>query len=440
MRLLYNLIITLISPVFFLQLLYRSKKLPDYRKRWNERVANYSSGVLKAGVIWFHAVSFGETEAALPLIMALKDLYPDIPQLVTTTTLTGSDRVRFLLKDTVQHVYLPYDLPGTSSRFLHRFKPILGVVVETEIWPNLYRECAARKIPLAIINGRLSERSTRGYRRIPGLVIETMSHVSVVAAQSSDDAKRFVEIGTDRKKVLVTGNIKFDYLVPDTLVDHGHMLRSNLFGHRPVWIAASTHNREEEQILDAFEMVRTKYSELLLVLAPRHPERFEKVRLLCKNRGFELVLRSSGRPCDKLTSIFLVDTMGELKQFYATADVAFIGGSLVKTGGHNALEAAALGVPVLFGPYMFNFEKIADSLVKIGAAIQVTGELTLAKQLAKLLEDDEYRRSVGSSGRTFVEENCGAVTKTLELLRIYLDGNREPRKFENTEISYSKLA
>ncbi|MGH8497748.1 MAG: lipid IV(A) 3-deoxy-D-manno-octulosonic acid transferase [Methylococcales bacterium] len=438
MRLIYNLIITLISPLFFLQLLYRSKKVPAYRKRWNERLAIYRSQALKAGVIWFHAVSFGEAEAAFPLMLALKDLYPNIPQLITTTTLTGSNRIKYLFRDSVQHVYLPYDLPGTPGRFLHRFKPILGIIVETEIWPNLYRECATMNVPLAIINGRLSERSMRGYRKIPGLVSKTLNHVSLVAAQSFDDANRFIEIGADRKKVLMTGNIKFDYELPNTLIDNGLKLRINLFGNRPVWIAASTHDREEEPILDAFEIVRTKFSDLLLILAPRHPERIDKVKLLCKKKGFEAVLRSSGRPCSESIAVFLLDTMGELKQFYAAADVAFIGGSLVKTGGHNVLEAAALGVPVVFGPYMFNFEKIADSLVKSGAAIQVTDQATLARQVAKLLENDEYRRAIGSSGRAFVEENRGAITKTLELLRVYIDGSL--KSFENTESSYLKSA
>ncbi|MGH8548931.1 MAG: lipid IV(A) 3-deoxy-D-manno-octulosonic acid transferase [Methylococcales bacterium] len=438
MRFVYNLIIRLISPIFFLLLFYRSRKAPGYRKRWNERMGIYWSRVSKAGVIWFHAVSFGEAEAAFPVMKALKDLYPDVPQLVTTTTLTGSDRVRFLLGDTAQHVYLPYDLPGATNRFLQRFKPILGVIVETEIWPNLYRECATMHVPLVIVNGRLSERSTRGYRKLPGLVKNTLRYVSLIATQSSEDAERFVGMGADRKKVFITGNIKFDYPVPDILIETGHTLRKNLFGNRPVWIAASTHNGEEEQVLGAFEMLRKEYLNILLILAPRHPERFGKVNLLCKSRGFEAVLRSSGLPCNESTAIFLLDTMGELKQFYAMSDIAFIGGSLVKTGGHNALEAAALGVPVLFGPYVFNFVKIADFLVRAGAAIQVTDQSTLAGQAARLLEDDEYRKAVGSSGRRVVEENRGAMKKTLELLIAYLDRNPECTK--SISISYLKSA
>ncbi len=433
MRIVYNLIITLISPFFFLRLLYRSRKAPDYRKRWNERVAIYRSQPAIKGVIWFHAVSFGEAEAVFPLILALQDHYPGIPQLVTSTTLTGSNRIRAVLGDSVQHVYLPYDLPGAAARFLGRFKPIFGVVVETEIWPNLYRECNRMGIPLAIINARLSEKSARGYRNLRSLVRETLSYVSLIAAQASDDAQRFVDIGADPKNIVVTGNIKFDYVVPDSLIERGASLRKELFGGRPVWIAASTHHGEEEQILYAFEQIRAKISDLLLILAPRRPERFGRVALLCKNRGFEVVLRGSGLACPDTAPIFLLDSMGELKQFYATADLAYIGGSLVKTGGHNALEAAALGVPVLFGPHMFNFEKIANSLVKVGAAFQVSDHLSLAAQVVKLLDNDDYRKNMGNSAKAFVEEGCGAMQKILGLFEDYLDAGltkpERPGKF-----------
>lgn len=427
MRNVYSLIITLISPFFFLRLLYRSRKAPAYRKRWNERLAIYRSRPDKTGVIWFHTVSFGEAEAVFPLIRALQDRYPGIPQVVTATTLTGSNRIRTVLGNSVQHVYLPYDLPGSPSRFLRRFKPIFGVVVETEIWPNLYRECERMAIPLAIINARLSEKSARGYRKFRGLVTETMSHVALIAAQTPDDAQRFMDIGADRNNIVVTGNIKFDYLVPESVIEHGASLRKDLFGKRPVWIAASTHHGEEEQILDAFEQIRAKISDLLLILVPRRPERFGRIALLCKNRGLDVVLRSSSLACPKSAPIFLLDSMGELKQFYATADIAYVGGSLVKTGGHNALEAAALGVPVLFGPHMFNFGKIADSLVKAGAAFQVRDHSSLATQVVKLLENDDYRKTAGASAKAFVEENRGAMRKILELFEDFLDaGMKKP--------------
>ncbi|MCI0668455.1 MAG: lipid IV(A) 3-deoxy-D-manno-octulosonic acid transferase [Methylococcaceae bacterium] len=425
MRLVYSLIITLISPFFFLRLLYRSRKAPDYRSRWNERLAIYRSRPAQSGVVWFHAVSFGEAEALFPLIRALQERYPDLPQLVTATTLTGSNRIRSVLGDSVQHVYLPYDLPGTAGRFLGRFKPILGVVVETEIWPNLYRECAVMGIPLAIINARLSEKSARGYRKISSLVRQTLSTVALIAAQAPEDAERFAGIGANRANVLVTGNLKFDYPVPTSIFEQGSLLRRNLFGERPVWIAASTHHGEEEQILDAFATVRTKVPDLVLILVPRRPERFARVKLLSENRGFEVVLRSSGLPCCEFGQLFLLDSMGELKQFYAAADIAFIGGSLVKTGGHNALEAAALGVPVLFGPHMFNFEKIAHSLVKAGAAFQITDRASLARQVSILLDDYDYRKAAGASARAFVEDNRGTLKKLLELFSAYLDTSPE---------------
>lgn len=419
MRFVYSLVISLISPFFFIRLLYRSRKASAYRTRWAERLAIYKSGAT-SGVLWFHAVSFGEAEAVFPLIKTLQAQYPDLPVLVTTTTLTGSNRVLSVLGDSVQHVYLPYDLPGTAGRFLRRYNPVLGVVVETEIWPNLYRECGTMKVPLAIINARLSERSARGYKKLRGLVSDTLKHVLLIAAQAPDDAQRFVDIGAESKIVSVTGNIKFDTPVPDGLVDTGLKLRQQLFGDRPVWIAASTHKGEEEQVLDAYQAVRPQHPELLLILVPRRPERFGRVALLCKRRGHSLILRSSGESC-RNSDIFLLDSMGELKQFYATADLAFIGGSLVKTGGHNALEASALGIPALFGPHMFNFEKIAESLVKANAAVQVDNSSALAKIATKLLDDDRYRTSVGSAGKSFVQANRGALGKVVKLFRVYLD-------------------
>ncbi len=421
MRIVYNLIIALISPFFFLRLLYRSRKAPAYRRRWNERLAIYHSPPGRNGVIWFHAVSVGEAEAIFPLVKALHERYPDIPQLVTATTLTGSNRIRSVLGDSVQHVYLPYDIPGAAGRFLRRFKPLFGVVVETEIWPNLYRECAAMAIPLAIINARLSEKSARGYQKIRGLVGATLNHVSLIAAQTSDDARRFVEIGADLRKLQVTGNIKFDHPVPETMVEQGIRFRKRLLGERLIWIAASTHQGEEEQVLDAFDEIRKQISNLLLILVPRRPEHFERVRLLCQNRGLAVVLRSSGLSCTYADNVFLLDSMGELKQFYAASNIAYIGGSLVKTGGHNVLEAAALGIPVLFGPYMFNFEKIAVSLVQVGAAFQVPDSRALAKVAIKLLEDNALRKTAGTRAKAFVEENRGALEKTLKLLKTYLD-------------------
>ncbi|MGR9106253.1 MAG: lipid IV(A) 3-deoxy-D-manno-octulosonic acid transferase [Gammaproteobacteria bacterium] len=423
MRIVYSLVITLLCPFFFLRLLYRSRKAPAYRSRWNERLAIYRKPAQKTRVIWFHAVSFGEAEAVFPLIQTFKAQHPDIPQLVSTTTLTGSNRIRAVLGESVQHVYLPYDLPGSAARFLRRFEPILGVVVETEIWPNLYRECAARKIPLAIINARLSEKSARNYQKIRGLVQDTLSHVSLVAAQTSDDARRFAELGANPDTVRVTGNIKFDYPVPDSLRTEGIRLRRQLFGERPVWIAASTHPGEEEQILAAFAAIRKNVPDLVLILVPRRPERFGRVRALCENRGFRVILRSSGLPCRENGDLFLLDSMGELKQFYATADIAYIGGSLVENGGHNALEAAALGIPVLFGPHMFNFQTIADSLVRAGAAFQITDPSSLAEKTAKLLENRDYRSTAGNSAKKFVQDNRGALKKMFELLEPYLDAD-----------------
>ncbi len=420
MRFVYNTVIVLLAPFFFFRLFYRSRKASAYRSRWNERLALYRSPS-NSGVIWFHTVSFGEAEAAFPLILKVQKRYPDRKLLVTTTTLTGSNRVKQVLGKSVLHVYLPYDIPGCAARFINRYKPILGVIVETEIWPDLYRQCGNNGVPLAIVNARLSERSARGYKRLSGLVTETLMHLSLVAAQTQEDAQRFIEIGAFPKTVEVTGNLKFDYRIPDSLIEDGWRIRKSLFPERLVWIAASTHKGEEEQILDAFENIRSSLDKVLLILVPRRPERFGRVALLCKNRGYKLTRRSENKSCDESTHVFLLDTMGELKQFYAATDLAYVGGSLVSTGGHNVLEPAALGVPVLFGPHMFNFEKIAQLLVAADGGVQVDNSNGLAEQVIRFFSDEAYRLSIGQNARALVENNRGAVNKVLSRLDRLLD-------------------
>lgn len=411
MRLLYTGLLYLILPLALLRLYWRGRHDAGHRRRWRERLGFFPP--LPSGCLWVHAVSLGETRAALPLIRALLERYPDLPLLVTTTTLTGSRQVREALGERVLHVYAPYDLPGAVRRFLRQTRPRLAVIMETELWPNLLRQCAVAGIPTMIANARLSERSARGYARIRRLTASMLRDVTLIAAQAEADADRFRALGAPR--VAVTGNLKYDLSLPDDLPERGWQLRRELLGEeRRVWIAASTHAGEDEPILAALALLRPRWPELLLLLVPRHPERFDGVAALCRQQGCKLVRRSEQRACAPDTAVFLGDTMGELLLFYAAADLAFVGGSLVDTGGHNVLEPALLGLPVLFGPHMFNFTEASQRLLEAEAAWQVTDAAALATAVDRLLADPELRRTIGQRGRAVVERHRGALAALLD--------------------------
>ncbi len=424
MKYLYSFLFYCAVPFVLLRLLVRARKAPAYRHRWAERFALYSQPK-QLEVIWFHAVSVGEAEAVFPLVEYALRQYPDQPILVTTTTPTGSERVKTALGDQVLHVYLPYDLPGCVNRFFSWFTPVLAVVVETEIWPNFYRKCGETSIPLAIINARMSERSVRGYQKLKSLIAETLENVSLIAAQTNDDARRFQDLGANPKKITICGNIKFDYRTPVGLIEQGAEIRRKFYQRKQVWIAASTHEGEEEQILRAFASVLSSDPDTLLILVPRHPERFKKVGDLCKRHGFKLKLRSDQQVCDQSTDIYLVDTLGELKLFYATADVGFVGGSLVPTGGHNILEPAAIGIPVIFGPHMFNFKKIEELFLESGAAVQVNGDETLAREVLNCLHDDGYSQELTDRAHAIMAHNRGAAQLIAEHLDSLLNAAQE---------------
>ncbi len=394
---------------------WRGRREPGYRQRWRERFAFYGNSDPRQDVIWFHAVSVGESEAAFPLIRAMSKRFPEIPILVTTTTPTGSERVKSVLGDQVGHVYLPYDLPDAVSRFLDHFQPRLAVVMETEIWPNLFHACADRGIPLAIVNARLSQRSAKGYSRLGSLTRETLAGVSLITAQTQADADRFLGVGAKSEAVAVTGNIKYDFELPTDYFQQATALRETLFGKRPVWIAASTHEGEEAMVLRCFSMLRARYPELLLVLVPRHPPRFEKAAGLCLAEGLTLSRRSQGVGAEN-AGVFLLDTLGELRLFYAASDIAFVGGSFVPVGGHNVLEPALAGLPVIFGPHMFNFEEAARKLIEAGGAVGVLDENGLTEQVGALLNDTKMRQQMGAKARLFVESGRGALAKVEEAL------------------------
>lgn len=366
--------------------------------------------------IWIHAVSVGEVQAAAPLIRELKRRFPNHPLLVTTVTPTGAARVKALFAGAVEHSYTPSELPPAVNRFFESTNPQLALIMETEIWPNLYQGCGVREIPLILVSARISPRSLRGYARVLPLFRETLSHGIIIAAQSKADADRFRSLGASAVRTWVIGNIKFDIELAATLVSDGQRLRRQLFGERPIWIAASTHADEEQQVLDAHASLCARFPDLLLVLVPRHPERFRDVAKLIEQRELAYVSRTNGAMCDSACAVYLLDTMGELPLFYAASDIAFVGGSLVPIGGHNMLEPAALGLPVISGPHVFNALEIAEMFVENGACHVVTTADELAAAVANLIKDPEAARRAGEQGRKIVAENRGSLGKLLSLL------------------------
>ena len=416
MKQIYTVVLYLLLPLVLIRLLWRSLRLPDYRRRWAERFGFLSTSP-PTGSLWIHAVSVGEVQAMELLIRRHLEQYPDQPLFVTTTTPTGSDRVRGLFGDKVYHSYFPYDLPGSVKRFLQRVQPRLLVIVETEIWPNLLYQCQARNIPVILANARLSARSAKGYARLGRFSREVFSWLDVIAAQSEDDARRFRQLGAGSQSIQVTGSVKFDLQLPASIQERVQVVRRNWGEDRPVWIAASTHEGEEEQILNAHAEVLKQISCALLVLVPRHPERFDKVAHLIGKTPFLFSRRSGHWATD--SQVFLLDSMGELPVFIGAADVAFIGGSLVPVGGHNMLEAAAQGVPVLFGPHVFNFSAVSRLLLEAQAAHEVDDAQHLAQQVTRLLGDASVRSTMGENGRKVVEQNRGAIERLYKLIGRY---------------------
>ncbi|TVQ70865.1 MAG: 3-deoxy-D-manno-octulosonic acid transferase, partial [Chromatiaceae bacterium] len=390
MHALYNLLIHLLTPVFLLRLLWRSRRNPAYRQRWGERLGYPGPPPDGRAHLWVHAVSVGEVVAAAPLIHAWRERHPEQPVLVTTTTPTGADEVTRRLGSEVIHRYLPFDLPGAVGRFLKRMPVDRLLVMETELWPNLYRACHAHGIPILLVNARLSPRSFRGYQRLRPLVQRTLGWLDGVAARGQEDAERFVALGALPDRVRVTGNIKYDLTLPASLSNQARALRDTV-GPRPVWIAASTHPGEDEQVLKAHALVRQALPDALLILVPRHPERFENVSRLCREAGWEPARRSRGQLPDGTQAVWLGDSMGELLMLYGVADVAFVGGSLVPTGGHNPLEPAAHGVPVVTGPEVFNFAEVFAALSGAGGVCQVEDADALGQAVVRLLDSGKGR-------------------------------------------------
>lgn len=416
---LYSFLLYLLLPGLLLRLLWRSRRAPAYRERWRERLGSYRSAAPSAAV-WVHAVSVGEVQAAQPMIRYLLLRDPEVPVVVTTTTPTGARRLQELFGDRVPHLYAPFDLRFVVKRFLDQVSPQLAIVMETEIWPNMLAECERRGIPVLLVNARLSVRSARGYRRVQPLAGQSMRRLALIAAQTEADAGRFVDLGVQQNRVSVTGSIKFDLQLPASLTDQAEVMRRTWGCNRPVWVAASTHDGEEEPLLKAHARLRERLPGVLLVLVPRHPDRFERVAAQVQKLGLNCARRSLGQHCDARTSVYLGDTMGELVSFLAAADAAFVGGSLVPTGGHNLLEAAAVGVPVIVGPHVFNFLEVTRLMLDREAAVQVRSVDELTDCLYLWLTDAAERARIGENGRRAVLANRGALDRLLRLVETHL--------------------
>jgi 3-deoxy-D-manno-octulosonic-acid transferase len=412
-RTLYTLLFHLGLPLVFLRLLWRAWRAPAYSRRIGERFA-FGLPPLRPGGIWVHAVSVGESIAAAPMVRELMARYPHLPITVTCMTPTGSERIQALFGDSVQHCYLPYDLPWAAARFLERARPKLAVVMETELWPNHIHQCARRGIPVALANARLSARSARGYARFARLTAPMLAKLSLIAVQTEAEAERFRQLGARDECVEVTGSIKFDLTIDPVLLERAAALRAQWEARqRPLWIAASTHAGEDEIVLAAHRQLLARHPQALLILVPRHPERFAAVAELCRKEGFASVRRSQGEAVGAGIDVLVGDTMGELLFLYALADVAFVGGSLVPNGGHNLLEPAALGKPVLSGPHLFNFLEIAAQLRDAGALWEVSNAAELASAVDALWSDPAMIKLMRNAGLDVLKANQGALERLL---------------------------
>ncbi len=414
MRRLYSLFMYLAAPFVLGYFAARGFRDTRYWSRWGERLG-YAPPSRHSGAVMVHGSSMGEINAAAPLVRALlTDGGADL--LITAFTPTGSNRAEELFGQQVAHCYLPLDLPSAVRRFLDRQRPAAVVIMETEVWPNLLHFAAQRGIPVAIVNARLSDRSLRGYRRLGALIREALEGVDLILAQSEDDGARFVQCGADPGRVLVTGNLKFDIGVSASVAETGELLRASWGATRPVLVAGSTHAADESALLEGFSGILVNFPEALLILVPRHPERFGEAAKAARDSGLRTHLLSEGQRLPEGTQCLVVDTMGELLRYYAAADVAFVGGTIAPVGGHNVLEPAALGKPVLVGRDTHNVREAIGRLIGAGAARVAGGADEVETMVSELLADAGLRDRMGRAGRQLVLDGRGALEKTLQAL------------------------
>lgn len=413
LHLLYNVLIVLALPGVLLRLLWRARKNPGYALRVAERFGFYNKTYQTGGIV-VHAVSVGETVAAQPLIELLRKQYPDLPLTITSTTPTGSARVKNLFGDSVQHVYLPYDYPFAVKRFFNIFKPCQLIIMETEWWPNLFIQAHHRNIPLYIANGRLSERSLKQYLRIASLTRHMAQCITQLAAQTQNDANHFIALGVPADRVHVIGNIKFDMTLDPIVQERVAKLKSS-FGDRPVWIAASSHAGEETVVMSTIQKVLNKFPQALAIVVPRHPERFAPFYQVLSQTGLRVARRSQNETVQADTQVYLGDTMGELMLFYGVSDVALVGGSFVPAGGHNMLEAALMGCAIVMGPHLQNVSTQAERLVEAQGMVVAQTPEVLTQQIIDWLNDPNARITSAKHAQAFMQANRGAAQRTIQL-------------------------
>ena len=419
LRLLYSALWYLAVPLIGLRLAWRARRQPEYLQHVGERFGRYPTSMV-GPLIWLHAVSVGETRASAPLVHALLDAHPDCSLLLTHMTPTGRATAAEIfanLGPRVQSAYLPYDFPWAVARFLHHFRPRIGVLMETELWPNLVEGCRRTGTPLAMVNARLSERSARGYRRAGSLARDAFGHLAAIGAQTEADGRRLTTLGA--RWLQVTGNIKFDITPPEAMLALGETFR-NRIGPRQILLAASTREGEEGSLLEAFAHLCPPG--VLLVLVPRHPQRFDEVARLVGRSGLKLQRRSSNEPVMADTRVWLGDSMGEMYAYYAAADTALIGGSWEKLGGQNPIEATAVGCPVVVGPHTFNFKAVCEQAIEAGAALRANNLEDGLKLALEIIHSPARRKAMGEAGRDFARSHRGATTRTLALLAPLLRG------------------
>ncbi|WP_386691586.1 3-deoxy-D-manno-octulosonic acid transferase [Lonepinella sp. MS14434] len=419
----YTFATYLLQPFLLLFMLGRSIKSPDYRKRISERYGLFyaESEQPQANGIIIHAASVGEVIAATPLVRQIQEKYPDLPITMTTVTPTGSARVKAAFGNSVHHFYLPYDLPDAVTRFINFIQPKACIVIETEIWPNLIHQLKLRNIPFIVANARLSARSAKRYACVKNHIQNVLNEICLIAPQDSISGQRYTDLGYHGRLAL-TGNIKYDLVISDELLNNIKMLDQEWIGNRPVWIAASTHEGEEEIVLQAHRALLQQFPDLLLILAPRHPERFNSVANLIEKEKFSYCRRSEKIAPNSQIQILLGDTMGELMLMYGVSDVAFVGGSLVKHGGHNPLEPLAFKVPVISGKYTFNFPEVFCNLREVQGVLEINSNYTaLSHAVEQFLSSISLRERFGHAGYEVLIENRGALQRLLDLLRPYLE-------------------
>ncbi|MCL1091872.1 lipid IV(A) 3-deoxy-D-manno-octulosonic acid transferase [Shewanella profunda] len=417
-RFLYSTILYLLSPLLIVYLAFRAIKSPDYRGRWGER---FGLTTLKSTDLLIHSVSMGETLAAIPLIRLIQQSLPELSITVTTTSPTGSAEVRKAFGDSVQHCYLPFDLPWCVQRFLSQVSPKWCVIMETELWPNLVAIAAKRGVRLMLANARLSAKSAAQYAKRPKLSRPMLQRLDVIAAQTQVEAQRFIELGVSPERVTVCGSLKFDLSITPERLANAKLLRQT-WGREtsPIWVAGSVHPGEFDAILAAHRQLLARWPDALLIIAPRHPEKFTAVVEVVASQGFEFVRRSDDQPVTVTTQVLVGDTMGELLTFYGAGDQAFVGGSLIQHGGHNPLEPIAMGIPVMVGPNYRDFAQITQMLADAGGLRIVVSADELGVNLIEYFAEPELRQQAANAGLAVVEANRGALERQFTLVQSLL--------------------